>query len=41
MNGIEKKSLEHVKELLDSYGKSHQDAFIQLINDPFYSPENK
>jgi predicted ATPase len=29
------------KELLDSYGKSHQDAFIQLINDPFYSPENK
>ncbi len=34
-------NIKYGDELVKRYGKSSQESFIKLINDPFYSPENK
>ena len=36
-----KVDIKYGDELVKRYGKSSQESFIKLINDPFYSPENK
>jgi len=36
-----KVKIKYGDELVKKYGKSSQESFIKLINDPFYSPENK
>lgn len=36
-----KVDIKYGEELVKRYGKSTQQAFTQLINDPFYNPENK
>lgn len=36
-----KVDIKYGDELVKRYGKSSQESFINLINDPFYSPENQ